>query len=39
MTVDTVVVIAVVLGAVGYLAWRVVAARRKQREGCDNCGH
>lgn len=39
MTGDTMVVIAIVLLAVGYLVRRVVMSRRKAKHDCDNCGH
>ena len=39
MSADGIVVLLVVAGALAYLVRRVVVARRKEREGCDNCGH
>ena len=39
MTGDTLVVIAIVLAAVGYLVWRAIMSRRKAKHDCDNCGH
>jgi hypothetical protein len=42
MSPDTLVVAALVLGAVAFLLRRVVLARRASRTrgaGCDNCGH
>jgi hypothetical protein len=42
MSADTVVVGAVVLGAVAFLLRRVILARRASRHGaagCDRCGH
>lgn len=39
MTVDTLVVLAIVVAAVGFLVRRVVMSRRKAKHDCDNCGH
>lgn len=39
MSGDGIIVLLVVAGAVAYLVRRVLVARRKEREGCDNCGH
>ncbi len=44
---DTLVVVAIVVGALGFLArraWGAVVAARRRREigpggGCDHCGH
>ena len=39
MTVDSLVVLAIVVAAVGFLVRRAVMARRKAKDGCDKCGH
>lgn len=40
MSADTIIVIAIVLGAVAFLLRRVVRTRKAGHgDGCDNCGH
>lgn len=43
MSVDTMIVVAIVLGAIAFLLRRVVRARKAGHGphggGCDNCGH
>ena len=39
MTIDSVVALAIVVVAVGFLVRRAVMSRRKAKDGCDKCGH
>ena len=39
MTIDSVVALGLVVGAVVFLVWRAVKSRRKAKDGCDKCGH